>query len=80
MPTKNPRYMVSVPKQIAEILCSYSKQQDISVSKLILHLIEEALELLEDMELSRIADEAWERNKDKPRFSHEEVWKRCNLQ
>lgn len=80
MTTKEKRYAVTVPKGIASVLCLESKNKNISVSRVILDLIEEALELREDMELSKLADEALERNKHGPWFSHEEVMKRCGLE
>jgi hypothetical protein len=81
MPTKNPRYSVSFSNDtVYAFLKMRSKEKRISVSKAISDLVEEAMELQEDMELSKLADEAWERNKDGPWFSHEEVMKRCGLE
>lgn len=80
MPTKNPRYAVSFSNDtVYAFLKMRSKEKRISVSKVIAGLVEEAIDLEEDMELSKLADEAWERNKDKPKIPAEEVYKRCGL-
>lgn len=80
MPTKNPRFSVSFSDDIViKFLTHYSKERNISVSRMISFLVEKAMEDFEDFELSKIANEAWERNKDKPKFSHEEVMKECGL-
>ena len=79
MATRNSRYMVTVPDSIAHFLASESKEKNVSISKVIMALIEEAIDLREDFELSKIADEAWKRNKDKPTIPASEVWKICGL-
>lgn len=79
MSGRNARYMVTVNDEIASFLNFQSKLKKTSVSKLIMDLIEEAIDLREDYELSKIADEAYERNKDKPTIPAEEVWRRCGL-
>lgn len=80
MAGKSCRYMVTVndPK-LSKFLVSSSKRDHKSISRTIMELMQEAMELREDYELSKIADEAWERNKDKPFTPAGEVWKLCDL-
>jgi len=72
--------MVTINNEdIALFLHSVSKKKNTSISGLIMDLIEEAIDLREDYALSKIADESYERNKDKPTIPAEEVWRQCGL-
>jgi len=79
MATKNERYMVTVNSETAHTLRAHSKYKNISISKVIGNLINEALEIEEDMYWSKIAEEAEKKAEGKPLISAEEVWKKCGL-
>ena|SRR5690606_23556673 len=76
---KNCRYMVNVNEDISASLQHLAGIRKKSISSLITELIEEALDFEEDVYLSKIADEAWEKCKDGPWIPAEEVYKRCGL-
>lgn len=80
MTTKHTRVNVTLNADTEKALHYLSKKSHQSLSKVAFDLIQEALELREDMYLSKIADAAYERNKNKPTISDEEVWKQCGLE
>jgi predicted DNA-binding ribbon-helix-helix protein len=56
MPTKNPRVNVTFEKTISDLLVQIAEQKNISVSKLVHMLIFEALDHIEDMYFSKLAE------------------------
>lgn len=72
MSKRKPRINVTYDFESAQILSTLAKQKKTSISSLVRDLTLEALELQEDMALSRIAEKL-----DTPgakRVSHEDVW------
>ncbi len=57
MPTTLPRINLTVPKEINKILFQLARRDKMSVSKKTMELIEQAIEIEEDLELGRIAEE-----------------------
>jgi predicted DNA-binding protein len=64
MATVNPRINITVPKEIAAVLSKTAKQSNKSLSKVVLELIEWAIEEKEDMYFSKIGDEMVRSNPD----------------
>ncbi len=56
-----------------------AKRNDTSLSNITQELVEQALEMQEDIYLSRIAEEAEMRSKGKARIPAEKVWKELGL-
>ena len=56
-----------------------AEKEDTSLSNITQELVEQALEIREDIYLSRIAEEAEIRAKGKARISAEKVWKELDL-
>jgi predicted DNA-binding protein len=57
-----------------------AKNEDTSLSNITQELVEQALEMRDDIYLSRIAEEAEIRAKGKARISAENVWKELGLE
>jgi predicted DNA-binding protein len=57
-----------------------AEKEDTSLSNITQELVEQALEMREDIYLSRIAEEAEIRAKGKARISAEKVWKELDLE
>jgi hypothetical protein len=57
-----------------------AEQEDTSLSNITQELVEQALEMREDIYLSRIAEEAEIRAKGKARVPAERVWKELDLE
>ena len=72
MPTENPRIQVTLDAQTRGILVNFAIQQEQSVSITAANLIREALELHEDLALSKLADSRLKTTK--KWISHEEAW------
>ena len=73
MPTKHPRIQVTLDKQMIEEVTQLALTLQQSVSGTLKELIAEALELREDLALSRLAEKL-----DKPNsklVNHEQAWK-----
>lgn len=74
MPTQNQRVNVTLDKGTARIINSLAKKDpNHSASNVVRQLVLEALEMREDMYLSKIADERYHSNQ--RTVSHEEAWK-----
>ena len=71
IPTKRLRINVSFKPEIAQALIRISKKEEMSLSHVAQELVEEALELREDIYLSKLAEEAEKRAKGKPSVSAE---------
>ena len=73
MPTKNPRVNVTFEETTVGLLSHLALQKNKSVSSLVKELTIEALEMREDLYLSRLASEL---DKDDIKtYSHVEAWK-----
>lgn len=73
MPTKNPRVNVTFEETTVGLLSHLALQKNKSVSSLVKELTIEALEMREDLYLSRLANEL---DKDDIKtYSHVEAWK-----
>jgi hypothetical protein len=80
MTTKHRRINVSFKPKTAQALTRISKKNETSLSQAAQELVEEALELREDIYLSRLAEEAEKRAKGKPSVSAYKLWKDLRLQ
>lgn len=73
MATDNPRIQVMLDVETNGLLASLASQQERSISATAAELIREALELHEDMLLSKHADERFQATK--KWVSHDDAWK-----
>lgn len=73
MPTERPRIQVMLDSETNGLLASLAEQQNRSMSATAAELIREALELHEDMLLSKHADERLASTQEW--VSHEDAWK-----
>ncbi len=73
MATKNPRVNVTLEESTSIILTQMAQKENKSVSSLVKELTLEALELREDLYLSKIAEKL--DKKDSKIYSHEQAWK-----
>jgi len=73
MPTDNPRIQVMLDSETNNLLANFAALQKRSVSSAAAELIREALEIHEDMLLSKHADERFLSNK--KWIKHEDAWK-----
>jgi hypothetical protein len=80
MPTKHRRINVSFKPKIAKALARISKRDEISLSLVAQELVEEALELREDIHLSRLAEQVEKRAKGKSPVSAEKLWRDLRIQ
>jgi len=80
MATKQRRINVSFKPKIARALTRISKKNETSLSQVAQELVEEALELREDIYLSKLAEEAEKRAKGKPSVSADKLWEELRLQ
>ena len=73
VPTKNPRVNVTFEETIAGFLAQLAHQEHKSVASLVRELALEALEMREDLYLSKVAEKL---DQDGVKtYSHEEAWK-----
>ncbi|MCI0381954.1 MAG: antitoxin, RHH family protein [Chlamydiae bacterium] len=79
MATKHRRVNVSFKPEIAQALVRLSKKNETSLSHTTQELVEEALELREDIYLSKLAEEAEKRARGKPSISADKLWKNLHL-
>jgi mannose/fructose-specific phosphotransferase system component IIA len=75
MPTENPRLNVTLQPEIAALLAKMAKREKKSISGLTKELLLEALDLREDMALSKLAELREREQKGKKYYSHEEAWR-----
>ncbi|MEI8295486.1 MAG: DUF6290 family protein [Alphaproteobacteria bacterium] len=73
MATKNPRINVTFEEATAGLLAHIAHEKHKSVASLVRELTLEALEMREDLYLSRIAEKL--DKKGVKTYSHDEVWK-----
>ena len=72
MVTKRPRINITVPLETALLLNNKAQNQKMSLSKVALFLIQEALNRDEDLYFSKIADNVLKKNK--KWHSHKKAW------
>lgn len=73
------RIQVNFDDETVAILSSISKKKKISISKVTIDLVNEALEMREDIYLSKLAEEAEEKFKDSIPIPAEVLWKELGL-
>ncbi len=74
MPTKNPRINVVLDKPLYQNIQFLAKKDGVSLSTKLRDLIKEALDVQEDVYLTKVAEKREKSFKDSRAFSHEEVW------
>jgi len=74
MPTKNPRINVVLNQRIYADVRTLSEARGLSMSSVVEHLIEEALEIQEDIVLAAFADERKKSLKKSELVSHKKAW------
>jgi hypothetical protein len=74
MPTKNARVNVVMEEPLHAVVSGLAKREGISMSMVVRDLVKEALELREDIELVRIAEEREKSLSHTRKLSHKEVW------
>ncbi len=74
MATKKPRVNVVLDKGLYKIIKDLSESEEISISSTVRDLIKEAIELREDVALSKFADERKKTFEKAKALSHDEVW------
>lgn len=79
MPTKHRRINVSFKPKTVRALTRLSEENETSLSQVAQELVEEALELREDIYLSKLADKAEKRAKGKTPVSADKLWKELNI-
>jgi predicted DNA-binding protein len=79
MPTKHRRIIVSFKPKTVQALMRLSKKKETSLSHVAQELVEEALELREDIYLSKLAEESEKRAKGKPSVSADKLWEELGL-
>lgn len=72
----NPRLNITIDNDANKLLISLAKQEKVPVATLARELLLEALEIHEDLLLSRLAEKR-EKNKNKL-ISHEKAWHQSN--
>ena len=73
MPTKNPRINVTFEEVTAGLLAQLAHQEDKSMASLVRELALEALEMREDLYLSKVAEKLDQEGV--KTYSHDEAWK-----
>lgn len=74
MSTVSPRINASFAPSTMAMLEMVAKKRQTSLSALVREYVEQALEDDEDYDLAKLGDAIYERNKDKPTYSHEDAW------
>ena len=73
MVTKNPRINVTFEEAMAGFLCHLANQEHKSVASLVRELALEALEMREDLYLSKVAEKL--DKEDSKMYRHDDAWK-----
>lgn len=71
--SKNPRINVTFDNEVAGLIAVLAKSEDKSMSMIVRELTLEAIELREDLYLSKLANKI--DKKGAKTFSHDEAWK-----
>lgn len=74
MPTKNPRINVVLENPLYERVKLLADQDGVSLSTKVRDILREALEIIEDLQLTGFAEVREASWKDQDALSHEEVW------
>ena len=74
MPTKNPRINVVLEKGLYYTINEMAANEGISMSLVMRDLVKEALEIREDIALTKIADRREQTFDSEKALSHEDVW------
>ena len=74
MPTKNPRINVVLDKPLYKNVQFLAKKEGVSLSTKLRDLIREALEIQEDLQLTKIAEKREKSFKESLALTHEQVW------
>jgi metal-responsive CopG/Arc/MetJ family transcriptional regulator len=74
MPTKNPRINVVLDKPLYKNVQFLAKREGVSLSTKLRDLIREALEIQEDLQLTRIAEKREKSFKESTALTHEQIW------
>lgn len=74
MPTKNARVNVVMEKPLLTLVSGLAKREGTSMSMVVRDLVKEALELREDIELVRIAEEREKSLSNTRKLSHKDIW------
>ncbi|MGH2638077.1 MAG: hypothetical protein ACRDF4_02130 [Rhabdochlamydiaceae bacterium] len=78
--TRQKRINVTFKPSTLQAVNLLAKKEETSLSNITQELVEQALEMREDIYLSRLAEEAEIRAKGKPTISAEKVWKQLGLE
>ena len=74
MPTSNPRINVVLEKPIYKSVKQLAKRDDVSLSMKVRDLVKEALEIEEDLGLTRFAEKREKSFSKSKALKHSEVW------
>lgn len=74
MPSKNPRINIVVDPPLYELMKQRAERQGISMSLVTRDLIREALEMEEDVDLARLAEDREKTFAEDAALSHDDVW------
>jgi len=74
MPTKNPRINVVLEKPLYDNIEQLAARDGVSLSLKVRDLVKEALEIKEDVELSKIAEKREKSFRKSRALKHKEVW------
>ncbi len=74
MPAKNPRINVVLEKPLYETVSKLARRDGVSLSLKVRDLVKEALEIKEDVALSRFAEEREGTFQKTKALKHDEVW------
>jgi len=74
MATKNPRINITIDRSTYKLLKEISKKEGVSISSFVRELTREALELREDVELGKFAEEREKSFDKREALSHKEIW------
>jgi hypothetical protein len=74
MPTKNPRINVVLEKSLYKAVSDLAKEEGMSLSMVTRDLLKEALELREDIDLTRFAETRDRTVKRGELLDHEDAW------
>ena len=74
MPTKNPRINVVLEEPLYAAIYELAKRDKVSLSLKVRDLVKEALEIEEDIALSKFAEERDKTFKKTTTLKHDEVW------
>ncbi|MBI4764727.1 MAG: toxin-antitoxin system, antitoxin component [Deltaproteobacteria bacterium] len=74
MPTKNPRINVVLDKPLYKNVQFLAKKEGVSLSTKLRDLIRDALEIQEDLQLTRMAEKREKSFNESTALTHEQVW------